>query len=61
MQPRVAERALSDPQGVGRAHARHDARSEIGIVFGARSGIQRQSRNRLPAHIEKTRLIVARA
>ena len=59
VQARVAKRALCDAQGIGRARARHDARSEIGVVFGARAGIQRQPRNRLPAHIEKARLIVA--
>ena len=59
VQARVAECALRHAQGVGRARARHHARAEVGVVFGARAGVEREPRNRLPARVEKARLIVA--
>ena len=59
VQPSVAKRALRDAQSVGSACARNDARAEVGIILGARADVERQPRDRLPARVEKARLIVA--
>src|SRR6266849_2425322 len=57
-QARVAKCAPRDSQRVRRARARDHARSEIRIVVGAYACAEGQPRERLPANIKKSRLIV---